>query len=65
MQLNNNEIKTIFSAIYHGVGNHGSFLSSFASAVSHADPQNFELLKDVAIKLIEKYDLNKDQYTSF
>jgi len=42
---------------YNGPKKQGDFLRSFAEAFMRADPGNFELLRPVAAKLIEKYDL--------
>jgi hypothetical protein len=41
----------------HGVGGHGSFITTFAEAFIRADAANRSLLLPVAIKLADKYDL--------
>lgn len=63
-QVGNEEIvRSIFVNVYHGVGRHGNFLVKFSDAYLYADSENKELLKEVAIKLIEKYKLNNTTYT--
>jgi hypothetical protein len=61
--MSDREILNIFISVTQGVGNHGSFLQSFALTLVRADYQNFALLKPVALALIDKYKLNTPTYT--
>lgn len=54
----------VIRAIYLGIGSgeqpHGSFLTNFANALNHADPENFGLMRPVACVLIVRYRLDKE-----
>jgi hypothetical protein len=52
------QILYIFVEIFSGRRRHGSFLTSFAEAVTRADPSNFAILREAAIILIAKYELS-------
>jgi hypothetical protein len=58
-ELSDNQIITIFAEIHAGRGNHGGFLRAFAAALLRADPLNFGIMREAALKLISKYDLVK------
>lgn len=55
--ISDDEIRFVFINVANGVGNHGSFLMSFADALLRADAENFQLLKPIAKTLIRKYGL--------
>ncbi len=56
-------IRTIFINIVQGLNNHGSFLTNFGKTIITSDLENFNLLRDVTIEIIEKYNLNQKPYT--
>jgi len=49
----------IFAPIALGVEAYGSFVTAFADAVCRADPENFELIRPLAVQLIAKYNLGQ------
>jgi hypothetical protein len=51
------ELLHIYVEVASGRGNHGSFLTSFATTVAYADPENFILLRSAARTLVDKYRL--------
>lgn len=57
VRMNNADIQEIFRQIAAGEKQHGSFLTNFANAITHADAENFQLLKPNAEFLINKYKL--------
>ena len=57
--LSDGEILHIFVEVSNGRGRQGDFLRSLANAIVHADTANFELIKDAACSVIEKYDLRR------
>jgi hypothetical protein len=57
MNISNRQIRDMFRRIAVGEGNHGAFLKSFGLAVINADEENLELLRPLALALMEKYDL--------
>jgi hypothetical protein len=57
--MSNDEIHHIFVEVATGRGRHGGFVMSFAQAVMHADPSNFELVRPTAMDLIAKYELHR------
>lgn len=60
--MNKQEIRIIFVNIANGVGQHGSFLTLFAKTMLKADHENFDLLLPVAKDIINKYNLNTEEY---
>lgn len=61
-KLENIVISRIMSNVMGGVNNHGGFLKAFADTWNRADGDNKVILREAAIKLIEKYDLMKEEY---
>ena len=61
--MDKNKVQTIFRNVYWGVGGHGSFLRKFGSAIAAADPANYAILEEAALKFIEKYNLNRPPFT--
>ncbi len=57
--MTNDEIHHIFVEVAMGQHRHTPFLLSFATAVMHADPSNFDLVRPTALDLIAKYDLHR------
>jgi pyruvoyl-dependent arginine decarboxylase (PvlArgDC) len=55
--MSDKEIKDLWLDIVLGKGNHGSFLVSFGETLLKADAENFQLLKPIALILMEKYSL--------
>jgi len=55
--LTDESIRALYIDIANGLGNHGSFLVTFADAFLRADAENFQLLKPVAMELVRKYNL--------
>ena len=53
------QLHHIFVEVAIGRGRHGGFLRSFADAVTHADGENFELLKPAMESLVAKYPLEQ------
>jgi hypothetical protein len=53
------QIKTIWRNVANGVGSQGDFLRWLGSAIVNADPENFPILRPVAIFFINKYQLEK------
>ena len=60
--LSYDDIRIIFTSIKLGVNNHGSFLVNFARAITSADYDNLQILRNVALDLIEKYQLYRPEY---
>lgn len=61
-QFTYQNLLTIFTSVANGVGNHGSFLRSFAVAYCMADSENAKILRDAAVEIILKYELYKPEY---
>jgi hypothetical protein len=51
------QIRTAFECVFYDASQ-GDFLRGFAQAVIYADPDNFELLRPVAERLIGRYQLS-------
>lgn len=49
----------IWRAVASGEGRHGGFLGAFGEAFCHADRLNQGILKDAAVRLVEKYKLQE------
>lgn len=60
--MDNNDIITIYTNVFWGVGLHGDFLKTFALAYIKADGVNREILKPVAEQFIDKFQLNQSRY---
>ena len=58
--MTDQELHEIFRKIAMGINHHGSFLTTFADALIRADAENFQLLKDVSLSLVSKYNLDKE-----
>lgn len=57
--LSDAEIRHIFVEVSEGRGNCGDFMIGVAAAVRYADPFNFELIREAACSVIDKYELRK------
>lgn len=57
--LTNEQLLHIFREIRGGRGQHGSFLSAFATAMVSADYSNLYLMRSTAQGLVDKYQLEK------
>jgi hypothetical protein len=59
--IEDERIRACYRPVAAGVGNHGTFLRSFALAVVNADAGNFVVLKQAAQYLIKKFQLTPDE----
>lgn len=56
------QLRTIFVSIHLGVGGHGGFLTTIATAVVLADNFNISLMEPLLRALVDKYDLATPAY---